>query len=310
MKLYRYFTKEEIEKYGIEDGKIYDEESKIESFAYMNEDDTVPCLFVSEVFGMNKTEDFQIHEVDLFGEKYFSDKFGGEIHANKLQILKEVDYEEFCNKMTNKYLQEQLQIAKLTTDEILNKVVNSEYGNCRAAVAVIGRDCDLDKLVHDESTFVKLMVLNHKRPQDIKTLIKSDTDIEILLKIAEFDLDDECFENLLERNYDDVTEKLYNKDKQRVINFYKKNKNNRLSNVIIQSAIINSEDQCEINELIKSKTSKNKLLLLKIIRSCADAMILIVDEDEDVRKLAFEILQDPENVIEYREMIKKILIRE
>lgn len=154
------------------------------------------------------------------------------------------------------------------------------------------------------------MVLNHKRQQDIKTLIKSDTDIEILLKIAEFDLDDECFENLLERNYDDVTEKLYNKDKQRVINFYKKNKNNRLSNVIIQSAIINSEDQCEINELIKSKTSKNKLLLLKTIRSCADAMILIVDEDEDVRKLAFEILQDPENVIEYREMIKKILIRE
>lgn len=310
MKLYRYFTKEEIEEYEIEDGKFYDDESKIEPFAYMNEDDAVPCLFVSEVFGMNKTEDFQIYEVDLFGEKYFSDKFGGEIHANKLQILKEVDYEEFCNKMTNKYWQEQLQIAKLTTDEILNKVVNSEYGNCRAAVAVIGRDCDLDKLVHDESTFVKLMVLNHKRQQDIKTLIKSDTDIEILLKIAEFDLDDECFENLLERNYDDVTEKLYNKDKQRVINFYKKNKNNRLSNVIIQSAIINSEDQCEINELIKSKTSKNKLLLLKTIRSCADAMILIVDEDEDVRKLAFEILQDPENVIEYREMIKKILIRE
>lgn len=310
MKLYRYFTKEEIEEYEIEDGKFYDDESKIEPFAYMNEDDAVPCLFVSEVFHVNKSEDFQICEVDLFGEKYFSDKFGGEIHANKLQILKEVNYEEFCNKMTNKYLQEQLEIAKLTTNEILNKAVNSEYDNCRAAVAVIGRDCDLDKLVHDESTFVKLMVLNHKRQQDIKTLIKSDTDIEILLKIAEFDLDDECFENLLERNYDDVTEKLYNKNKQRVINFYKKNKNNRLSNVIIQSAIINSEDQCEINELIKSKTSKNKLLLLKTIRSCADAMILIVDEDENVRKLAFEILQDPENVIEYREMIKKILIRE
>ena len=306
MKLYRFFTEEEIEKYEIEDGKIYDRkdydedyESAIESFAYMNEDDVLPSLFVED--------DFRIYEVDLFGEKFFSDKYGGEIYANKLQIVKEVNYEEFCNKMTNKYLQEQLQIAKLTTDEILNKVVNSEYGNCRAAVAVIGRDCDLDKLVHDESTFVKLMVLNHKRQQDIKTLIKSDTDIEILLKIAEFDLDDECFENLLERNYDDVTEKLYNKDKQRVINFYKKNKTNRLSNVIIQSAILNSEDQCEINELIKSKTSKNKLLLLKTIRSCADAMILIVDEDEDVRKLAFEILQDPENVVEYQEMIKKIL---
>ena len=309
MKLYRFFTEEEIEKYEIEDGKIYDRkdydedyESAIESFAYMNEDDVLPSLFVED--------DFRIYEVDLFGEKFFSDKYGGEIYANKLQIVKEVNYEEFCNKITNKYLQEQLQIVKLTTDEILNKAVNSEYGNCRAAVAVIGRDCDLDKLVHDESTFVKLMVLNHKRQQDIKTLIKSDTDIEILLKIAEFDLDDECFENLLERNYDDVTEKLYNKDKQRVINFYKKNKTNRLSNVIIQSAILNSEDQCEINELIKSKTSKNKLLLLKTIRSCEDAMILIVDEDEDVRKLAFEILQNPENVIEYREMIKKILIRE
>ena len=255
-------------------------------------------------------DNFRIYEVDLFGEKFFSDKYGGEIYANKLQIIKEVDYEEFCNKMTNDYLQEQLQITKLTTDEILNKLVNSKYDNCRAAVAAIGRDCDLDKLVYDKSKFVKLMVLNHKRPQDIETLIKSDTDIEILLKITEFDLDDECFENLLKRNYDDVTNELYNKDKQRVINFYKKNKTNRLSNVIIQSAILNSEDQCEINELIKSKTSKNKLLLLKTIRSCADAMILIVDEDEDVRKLAFEILQDPENVIEYREMIKKILIRE
>lgn len=309
MKLYRYFTREEIEKYEIEDGKIYDRkdydedcESAIETFAYMNEDDVLPSLFVED--------NFRIYEVDLFGEKFFSDKYGGEIYANKLQIIKEVDYEEFCNKMTNDYLQEQLQITKLTTDEILNKLVNSKYDNCRAAVAAIGRDCDLDKLVYDKSKFVKLMVLNHKRPQDIETLIKSDTDIEILLKITEFDLDDECFENLLKRNYDDVTNELYNKDKQRVINFYKKNKTNRLSNVIIQSAILNSEDQCEINELIKSKTSKNKLLLLKTIRSCADAMILIVDEDEDVRKLAFEILQDPENVIEYREMIKKILIRE
>lgn len=72
------------------------------------------------------------------------------------------------------------------------------------------------------------------------------------------------------------------------------------------------DDATDLNgERIKiGKTSKNKLLLLKTIRSCADAMILIIDEDEDVRKLAFEILQDPENVIEYREMIKKILIRE
>lgn len=299
MKLYRYFTNEEIEKFEIEDGKIYDEESEIRQFAYMNEDDVLPSSFI--------LDNFRIYEVDLFGEKYFTDKYDYEINANKLQIVKEVDYEEFCNKMTNEALQEQLQIVKLTTDDILNKAVNSIYDNCRAAVAAIGRDCDLDKLVCDKSKFVKLMVLNHKRPQDIRTLTKSDTDIEILLKISDFDLDDECFENLLERNYDDVTQKLYNKDKQRVINFYKKNKTNRLSNVIIQSVILDSEDQCEINELTKSKASKAKLLLLKTIRSCADAMILIVDEDEDVRKLAFEILQDPENAIEYRELIKKIL---
>lgn len=299
MKLYRYFTKEEIEKYEIEDGKIYDDESKIELFAYMNEDDVLPDSFI--------LDNFKIYEVDLFGEKYFPYEYSCKIYANKLQILNEVNYEEFCNKIFNEYLQEPLQVIKLKTDEILNKAIASKYNRCRAAVAIVGRNCDLDKLVYDKSTFVKLMVLNHKRPKDIKTLIESDTDIEILLKIAEFDLDDECFENLLERNYDDVTEKLYNKDKQRVINFYKKNKTNRLSNVIIQSAILNSEDQCEINELIKSKTSKNKLLLLKTIRSCADAMILIVDEDEDVRKLAFEILQDPENVIEYQEIIKKIL---
>lgn len=310
MKLYRFFTEEEIEKYEIEDGKIYDDESKIEPFAYMNEDDTVPCLFVSEVFDMNKTEDFQIHEVDLFGEKYFSDKFGGEIHANKLQILKEVDYEEFCNKMTNKYLQEQLQIAKLTTDEILNKAVNSEYGNCRAAVAVMGRDCDLDKLVHDESTFVKLMVLNHKRQQDIKTLIKSDTDIEILLKIAEFDLDDECFENLLKRNYNDVIKKLFIKDNKRVINFYRKNYASHLSNEKIKLIITTLKNANIIYELRKNGDSETKLSLLKSLRSFTDAITFIVDEDENVRKLAFEVLQDPENVIKYQKMINKILIRE
>lgn len=300
MKLYRYFTKEEIEKYEIEDGKIYDDESKIEPFAYMNEDDVLPDLFI--------LDNFKIYEVDLFGEKCFPYEYSCKIYANKLQILNEVNYEEFCNNIFNEYLQEPLQVIKLKTDEILNKAITSKYNRCRAAVAIVGRNCDLDKLVYDESEFVQSIVLNHKRPQDIKALINnSDTKIEILLKIAEFDLDDECFENLLERNYDDVTEKLYNKDKQRVINFYKKNKTNRLSNVIIQSAILNSEDQCEINELIKSKTSKNKLLLLKTIRSCADAMILIVDEDEDVRKLAFEILQDPENVIKYQKMINKIL---
>ena len=154
------------------------------------------------------------------------------------------------------------------------------------------------------------MVLSHKRPQDIKTLINnSNTKKEILLKIAEFDLDDECFEMLLKRNYNAVIRKLFNRDSQRVLDFYKKKNNNCLSNEIIQSIIVNLTDQNIVYELRKKDDSETKLLLLKTIRSCADAMILIVDEDEDedVRKLAFEILQDPENAIEYREMIKKIL---
>ena len=37
MKLYRYFTEEDIKEYKIEDGKIYDEKSRIQSFAYINE---------------------------------------------------------------------------------------------------------------------------------------------------------------------------------------------------------------------------------------------------------------------------------
>ena len=36
MKLYRYFTEEDIKEYKIEDGKIYDEKSRIQSFAYIS----------------------------------------------------------------------------------------------------------------------------------------------------------------------------------------------------------------------------------------------------------------------------------
>ena len=297
MKLYRYFTKEEIEKYEIEDGKIYDDESKIEPFAYMNEDDVLPNSFI--------LDNFKIYEVDLFGEKYFPDEYSCKIYANKLQILNEINYEEFCNKIFSEYLQEQLQVIKLKTDEILNKVVNSQYTNCRAAVAVIGRDCDLDKLVHDESTFVKLMVLNHKRPQDIKTLIKSDTDIEILLKIADFDLDDKCFENLLKRNYNAVIKKLFIKDNKRVIDFYKKDNNNHLSSEMIQSIIVNLKDKNIINELRENEDSETKLLLLKNLRSFQDAITFIIDKDENVRKLALEVLQDAENIIKYQNMITR-----
>ena len=303
MKLYRYFTKEEIEKYEIEDGKIYDDESKIEPFAYMNEDDVLPDSFI--------LDNFKIYEVDLFGEKCFPYEYSCKIYANKLQILNEVNYEEFCNNIFNEYLQEPLQVIKLKTDEILNKAITSKYNRCRAAVAIDGRNSDLDKLVYDESEFVQSIVLNHKRPQDIKALINSsDTKIEILLKIAEFDLDDECFENLLRRNYNNIIQKLFIKDKQRVIDFCKKNYSNHLSNEKIQLIITILKDANIIYELRKSEDSETKLLLLKSLRSFTDAITFIVDEDENVRKLAFEILQDPENVIKYQKMINKVLIRE
>lgn len=303
MKLYRSFTEEEIEKYGIEDGKIYDKKSRIQLFAYMNENDVLSDAFI--------LESFKIYEVDLEGEKYLPHEYRGEIYANKLQILNEVNYEEFCNKIFNECIQEQLQVIKLKTDEILNKAITSEYNDCRAAVAIVGRDCDLDKLVYDKSEFVQSMVLSHKRPQDIKTLINnSNTKNEILLKIAEFDLDDECFEMLLKRNYNAVIRKLFNKDSQRVLDFYKKENHNRLSNEIIQSIIVNLKDQDIIYELRKKEDSETKLLLLKSLRSFKDAIILIVDEDENVRKLAFEVLQDKENVIKYQKMMNKIFIIE
>ena len=297
MKLYRYFTKEEIEKYEIEDGKIYDDESKIEPFAYMNEDDVLPDLFI--------LDNFKIYEVDLFGEKCFPYEYSCKIYTNKLQILNEVNYEEFCNNIFNEYLQEPLQVIKLKTDEILNKAITSKYNRCRAAVAIVGRNCDLDKLVYDESEFVQSIVLNHKRPQDIKTLINNpNTEIEILLKIADFDLDDECFEKLLKRNYNVVIKKLFIKDNKRVIDFYKKD-NNHLSSEMIQSIIMNLKDKNIINELRENEDSETKLSLLKSLRSFQDAITFIVDKDENVRKLALEVLQDAENIIKYQNMITR-----
>ena len=180
MKLYRYFTKEEIEKYGIEDGKIYDEKSRIQSFAYINEDDVLPDPFI--------LDSFKIYEVDLFGEKYFPDEYRSEIYANKLQILNEVNYEKFCNKIFNECTQEQLQVIKLKTDEILNKAITSEYNNCRAAVAIVGRDCDLDKLIYDDSVFVRREVSKHGRKKDLE-ILKNDVDTslktEVLMMLSE-----------------------------------------------------------------------------------------------------------------------------
>lgn len=174
MKLYRYFTEEDIKEYKIEDGKIYDEKSRIQSFAYMNENDVLPDSFI--------LESFKIYEVDLFGEKYFPDEYSCRIYANKLQILNEVNYEEFCNKIFNEYIQEQLQVIKLKTDEILNKAITSEYNDCRAAVAIVGRDCDLDKLVYDNSVFVRREVSKHGREKDLE-ILKNDVDISLKTEV-------------------------------------------------------------------------------------------------------------------------------
>ena len=155
MKLYRLF---------------YDDESKIELFAYMNEDDVLPDSFI--------LDNFKIYEVDLFGEKYFPYEYSCKIYANKLQILNEVNYEEFCNKIFNEYLQEPLQVIKLKTDEILNKAIASKYNRCRAAVAHVGRDCDLDKLVYDSSICVRREVSKHGRKKDLE-ILKNDVDVSL-----------------------------------------------------------------------------------------------------------------------------------
>ena len=147
-------------------------------YGYINKND------VCEEIRSNYYLNFKIYEVNLYDNLRISQN---RIYANKMEFLKEVNYDEFIN---DKYLyndehslyKEIIKIIKNPNDRLLNKYVDSNLNILRAAVAHIGRDRDLDKLVHDNSVFVRREVSKHGREKDLE-ILKNDVDNNIKTEV-------------------------------------------------------------------------------------------------------------------------------
>lgn len=147
-------------------------------YGYINRND------VCEEIRSNYYLNFKIYEVNLYDNLKISKN---RIYANKMEFLKEVDYDEFIN---DEYLdnseyslyKEIIKIIKNPNNDLLDKYVNCNINIVRAAVAHNGRDCDLDKLVYDNSVFVRREVSKHGREKDLE-ILKNDVDVSLKTEV-------------------------------------------------------------------------------------------------------------------------------
>lgn len=81
--------------------------------------------------------------------------------------------DEYLNNSDPSLYKEIIKIIKNPNDSLLDKYCNLNI--VRAAVAHVGRDCDLDKLVYDSSICVRREVSKHGRKKDLE-ILKNDVD--------------------------------------------------------------------------------------------------------------------------------------
>lgn len=140
-------------------------------YGYINKND------VCEEIRSNYYLNFKIYEVNLYDNFNISKN---RIYVNKMEFLKEVDYNEFINdeyldNSENSPYKEIIKIIKNPNNDLLDKHVNCNINIVRAAVAHVGRGCDLDRLVYDNSVFVRREVSKHGRKKDLE-ILKNDVD--------------------------------------------------------------------------------------------------------------------------------------
>lgn len=179
MKFYRVLFDDIINDYSKEKVKlnyIYTKENMDSYFiyGYINKND------VCEEIRSNYYLNFKIYEVNLYDNLRIH---GNRIYANKMEFLKEVDYNEFIddeylNNDEHSLYKEIIKIIKNPNDSLLDKYVNCNLNIIRAAVAHVGRDCDLDKLVYDSSICVRREVSRHGRKKDLE-ILKNDVDVSL-----------------------------------------------------------------------------------------------------------------------------------
>ena len=176
MKFYRVLFDDIINYYSKEKVKlnyIYTKENMDSYFiyGYINKND------VCEEIRSNYYLNFKIYEVNLYDNLRISKN---RIYANKMEFLKEVDYDEFIddeylNNSNPSLYKELIKIIKSPNNSLLDKYVNCNLNIIRAAVAHVGRDCDLDKLVYDSSICVRREVSKHGRKKNLE-ILKNDVD--------------------------------------------------------------------------------------------------------------------------------------
>lgn len=147
-------------------------------YGYINKND------VCEEIRSNYYLNFKIYEVNLYDNFNISKN---RIYVNKMEFLKEVDYNEFINdeyldNSENSPYKEIIKIIKNPNNDLLDKHVNCNINIVRAAVAHVGRGCDLDRLVYDNSVFVRREVSKHGRKKDLE-ILKNDVDASLKTEI-------------------------------------------------------------------------------------------------------------------------------
>ena len=116
---------------------------------------------------------FKIYEIEMDGKYHILKDY---IYSEQLKFLKEVDYTEFINQLNKKARQFNenkllIELLKLHNDELLNENITSKDELILSAIASIGRQQDLDKLINGNFPMVCEEVAKHGRYDDLNKLI-------------------------------------------------------------------------------------------------------------------------------------------
>lgn len=184
-------------------------------------------------------------------------------------------------------------LIKQGKKEHLDIFVNSDNPSIRELVAKFGKEEYLNYLRNDSDMSVLYKVISRGRREDIDYILeKYPNNKEIILKLINLK-NDEYLPFILEKR------DKFNIDFSIATVYGKKSFDKLLdsTNMLVVRMIINSNNEDYLNYYIDSKDNlKNiidaKIYILKKYRRTDHAVKLLLDECEDVRKIAFEILHD------------------
>lgn len=204
-----------------------------------------------------------------------------DINVNINKLIKNRDYQTIET------------LIKKGKKESLDIFVNSDDSIIKGMVAQFGKEEYLNCLKNDNNIYVLCKVISRGRKEDIDYVLeKHPNNKEIILELINLKKD-EYLPFILEKRNN------FNIDFSIITAYGEKSFDNLLdsTNAIVVKKIINSNDESYLNYYIDSKdNSKNitdvKLYILKKYRRTDHAVKLLLDECEDVRKIAFEILHD------------------